>query len=625
MNLDRWDAGLERLILALVAGALSFAVLAFGGVRVQEFLVVELLVALAAGLWLVRVWLIRSHRLLWPPVCWGVLAFAGWAVWRTAEADLPYVAWGELLRILTYTTLFFVVLNNLHRQDTALFLTWCLATLATLLCFYGAWQYATADNTVWGFARAENYVRRASGSYACPNHFAGFLELLLPVALALVIAGRVKPLGRILLGYAVLAMAAGIFLTFSRGGWLAAGCGLAFVLLALARNRDYRWPALVGLLVLLVGGGALAVRTQFMQQRLRAAADLNTGERNTRINIWRAAVAMWKDHPWLGVGPAHFNERFKQYRTFWAHGEPERAHNDYLDALADWGVAGAGLAAIPWFLLAYGIVRTLRQVRRDSGDLEVRRSGRYALVLGATGGFVALGVHSLTDFNLHIPANALVTVTLMGFVAGYSRYATDDWWVSSRRPWRFALTLLVAALLAGLGWDLARRGRETLHLLQALKAPEASDARIDALKAAWAIEPRNPWTAFHLGEAHRLRSFTGAQGYQAAAEEALGWFRRAAGLHPFHPAFPLRAGMCLDWLDRHDEAAREFQTAHRLDPEGRITSFHLGWHELQKGNDAAAREWFVTATRQGWPPYEPALRYLEILDRRAREQPLPRP
>ena len=51
-----------------------------------------------------------------------------------------------------------------------------------------------------------------------------------------------------------------------------------------------------------------------------------------------------------------------------------------------------------------------------------------------------------------------------------------------------------------------------------------------------------------------------------------------------------------------------------LDPEGRITSFYMGWHQLQLGNLPAAREWFVKSVSQGWPPYQPAVDALGRLE-----------
>lgn len=134
----------------------------------------------------------------------------------------------------------------------------------------------------------------------------------------------------------------------------------------------------------------------------------------------------------------------------------------------------------------------------------------------------------------------------MSLLAGYSRYATDDWWISSRRLWRLPLTLLLLALVGGLGWDFARRGQEQLHLVRAERSRLASEEQLTELRAAFAIEPQNAWTAHDIGELFRLRAYTGAEGYTEFATEACAWFDRAARLNPFEPAFPIGAGRALD-------------------------------------------------------------------------------
>ena len=59
-----------------------------------------------------------------------------------------------------------------------------------------------------------------------------------------------------------------------------------------------------------------------------------------RRDMWSAAVQMWRDHFWWGVGPAHYDYRFREYRPETMQSRPGRAHNDYLNLLADWGTVG---------------------------------------------------------------------------------------------------------------------------------------------------------------------------------------------------------------------------------------------------------------------------------------------
>ena len=83
--------------------------------------------------------------------------------------------------------------------------------------------------------------------------------MLLPLAVAYILAGRMKPVTRILLGYAALVIAAGMVVTFSRGGWAAAAVGLLALLGILIFHRQHRLPAFL-LLVVLLGGGVIFAR-----------------------------------------------------------------------------------------------------------------------------------------------------------------------------------------------------------------------------------------------------------------------------------------------------------------------------------------------------------------------------
>ena len=82
-----------------------------------QFLVLQALTLGVMALWGVRLWVSPRPQLLWPPVCWAVLAFVIYAIIRYRQADIEYVARAELVRILIYAFLFFAILNNLHRQE----------------------------------------------------------------------------------------------------------------------------------------------------------------------------------------------------------------------------------------------------------------------------------------------------------------------------------------------------------------------------------------------------------------------------------------------------------------------------------------------------------------------------
>jgi len=92
MNREALDQWCERGILALVLAILVFGPLATGAVRPLEFLVIQGLTIIAAVLWLARFWLNPKYRLIWPPICWSLLLFVGYAIARYSQADIEYVA-----------------------------------------------------------------------------------------------------------------------------------------------------------------------------------------------------------------------------------------------------------------------------------------------------------------------------------------------------------------------------------------------------------------------------------------------------------------------------------------------------------------------------------------------------
>src|SRR5579859_3064276 len=136
MNRDAVDGWLERGILALVLAILVFGPLALGAVRELEFGIIEAMTVGVLALWTTRLWISPRPQLLWPPICWAVLAFCVYAVIRYRAADIEYVARLELLQVLVYGFLFLAILNNLYRQESVQFITFTLVFVAMAISFY---------------------------------------------------------------------------------------------------------------------------------------------------------------------------------------------------------------------------------------------------------------------------------------------------------------------------------------------------------------------------------------------------------------------------------------------------------------------------------------------------------
>lgn len=620
--LDRWC---ERGILALVIAILVVTPLAFGGrpqsavgcrldfLLLDPFFVAHWLAIAVCALWLCRIWLTPNRPFLWPPISWAVLAFVAYAIGRYWYADIEYVARQELIRILVYAFLFFAIINNLQRQDSAQIVSFTLIFLAMALSFYAIYQFLTGSSRVWHLVSGYSY--RGSGTYISPNHLSGFLEMLLPLGLAYTLVGRLKPVGKVLLGYASLVILAGITVTISRGSWASAAFSLILFFSILALRRTHRLPSFI-LLVVMIGGGVLLLpKSYFIQARFKNMFSQTGVNDDMRFSLWQPAVRIWQDHPWWGVGPDHFDYRFRQYRPDLVQARPDRVHNDFLNTLADWGAVGAALVASAWVLLVFGIRKTWSSVLSAQRDLGGKtHSNKFAFFLGASMGLVAIFVHSMVDYNMHVPANALLAVALMALLSSQIRFATDRFWAKGAL---LARAVASAALLAGiayLGWQGWRHASENASLARAALAPNFSSAKIEWLTKAFAAEPMNPETAWAVGEAFRVQSSEGGRNYQELATRAIDWFGRSIKLNPWEALGYLRYGWCLDWLGRTAESAPYFDRADQVDPNGYFTMANIGLHYVELRDYAAAKPWLERSSRLQWQDNPIAANYLNIVN-----------
>jgi len=622
MNRDVLDKYLERGILALVLAILVFAPLAMGAVDAWAFLVIQGLTIVILALWIIRVWAGPRPQLLWPPLCWAVLAFVVYAVVRYLTADIEYVARLESIQVLVYAFLFFAVVNNVYRQEFPQVISFTMIFVAAMISGYAIYQSMAHSNRVWNMVSP--YVGRASGTYISPNNLAGLLEMVLPLALAYVLTGRIKVVSRIFIAYAALMIAGGLVVTFSRGGWMAAGLAMLVLLGLLTLYRQHRIPVLVLLAVLLAGGGFFAKqylsRTLSYIERIQKPVLEGEGDLDYRREMWQAAEGMWRDHFWLGVGPAHYDYRFRLYHAERVQQRPDRAHNDYLNLLADWGTIGGIIVGGGMVLFVIGLVQTRRHVERMDALGSSALSNRFAFFFGATAGLFALAIHSFFDFNLHIPANAILGVVLLAILTSNRRFATDRHWINLRAPSKIVLTIVLAGGMGCLGWQEFRRGNETACLARA-DAPGLSLLEHAALlEKAFAAEPKNFETAYAIGEAYRMQSFEGGTNYLAEAGVAMEWYRRAKTLNRFDGYNDLRTGMCLDWTDRSAESGKYYDLADRLDPNGYFTAANIGWHYFQIGDYAAAREWLRRSAELEWNNNVIGHSYLDLVEKRLLEK-----
>lgn len=250
------------------------------------------------------------------------------------------------------------------------------------------------------------------GTYVNKNHFAGLLEMALPLAVACasaLFARRTHARAAGMLSIALLIFA-GLVCSLSKMGFAAGLAGLfAMGALAIAGKVQggRKWLAVAGLAALVLFGFIFLPSDAFIAN-YGGLTSKGPAALEGRGPIWRETLHLIAAYPVFGCGLGNYETAFLKYQTSVVDRVFTYAHNDYLQVAAELGVAGFLIAAV---LLLPVFARPFRAASQGSD-----RTTRY-LGLGCAGAIVAIGLHSLTDFNMYVPANALAMAWVCGIGA----------------------------------------------------------------------------------------------------------------------------------------------------------------------------------------------------------------
>ena len=338
----------------------------------------------------------------------------------------PYQSLRGLWIWLAVAGLFYTSFCSARTREGALRLSLGLVLLGAASGVLGVAGFFSELQSARGQA---SEALRATGSFGNPNHYAAFQSMLLlsSVGFFAWLRERAQKTSRGLrrargnegglagiAGIAILLLALGLLLSLSRSGIAFAAAGLvAFVALTRdsSQNRNSRRRSIGAFLALAlaIGGVALWIGVEPLVGRFAGLGDQWEKEA-TRIQVWQDSVPAVRDYWLTGSGLSSFRYVGARYRSFGGRIFYSWAHNDYLQLAIELGLPGLTLLA--WLGLAF--VRAARRVR---SDLEPDRSLK-ALHAGFASAVVAMALHSLTDFSLHLPANLALFAILLGAVVG---------------------------------------------------------------------------------------------------------------------------------------------------------------------------------------------------------------
>jgi O-antigen ligase len=432
---------------------LAYPVL-LGGIFHWTYLGFSLLFIVTAGLFLAfRVRRIstanaNAARALWLPgllfsaaVAWGVIQtipdivmLPMAPVWAEASAALgetvagpvslhPFATERAAIRLLgvgAVFLLFFVAAFDAARARRSLLV---ISAGISVLSAYAVMAYFVLPDFVLWYPR-EFYFGDATGTFVNRNNFAAFAGIGFILTSVMVYrAGRMTVAG----GQGARDLAAGILdlVAFPSGLWVLAW-GVNLTALALSHSRAGLLAAVAGALVALalmaqqnngdetkVRGRRVLALLVFCMLALMVFSVSGGGvldrfgqsgdSLQLRLGAYRVTVDAMAERPWVGTGLDTYGDVFRSMRTDEFPERFARAHNTYLELLLELGlVAGAALILAPVLVTVF-CFRGIAALRR-----------RRYMVAGATGCAVQMGLHSLVDFPLQIPAIATMFAALLG-------------------------------------------------------------------------------------------------------------------------------------------------------------------------------------------------------------------
>ncbi|HEY4442104.1 MAG TPA: O-antigen ligase family protein [Candidatus Elarobacter sp.] len=337
------------------------------------------------------------------PIALWLVAILATTLLSALGAEHRGAVWREASKALEYLVVFAVAVLAFGEDPDERPIWFALTTTAVVVAFSALAQYLVGAHS--GIVLGGRAFPRIAGALEGPNQLAGYLEIVIPLLLARILADR----NRVLIAPLVLCCAV-VVLTFSRLGYAGACLGVVTVLLVRRAPRRA---------VLAAGGAAAVVGLGLAFFVLRAGAPAGyysvapapyaqTHVAN-RALLWHAALGLWQRSPLVGIGAGNFE---LELGSTGLPGVMTHANSLYLQSLAETGVLGTAATVGAIVAAAFAL----------SGS-----AGRSALVAGAFAATIALGVHQIGDDLFFYPKVGALFWLVAGIAAAGAERARPAW------------------------------------------------------------------------------------------------------------------------------------------------------------------------------------------------------
>jgi len=513
--------------------------------------------------------------------------FAIYIIVRNRLSEIEYIARLQLFIVLGALLSYLVMSLVLTSPKQRRLLFTGVIVLALIQLYPALIQFTQGNGWMpldWAQRRAAQGWR-ASGFFISPNNFAGFMELAALMATSLALWGRTSWVPRMLFAYAALASAAGVMISGSRGGYLSltAGLGVIAILSLLAwgrqRERDPLGAVAVagGLLVIVSGGLFWALQSSAVSERI---AQINDPQ-NMRLLLWRSALQQFDLSPIWGTGGFSFLYFGRLFRDPLVQNDPIHVHNDYIQLLADYGSVGGVLFLC--LLIAHLRAGTegFRHLVKKAGDGDsVSYGDRLPLLIGSLAGLAAYIVHSVVDFNMQLPINAVVMAMLLGVIANPGGRPANSGVLHGRisRTLLRGCIPLIGLLLLCYGIPRIPGEYYSEKARVALRDGKPMEA-LETARKGLAVTKDNPELYYQAGDAALRLAEDGQDRDKRLHLEAVEMFAKGLALFRYDSRIALKLAMAQAAQGDYYAAVETVHYAGKLDPNSAFVPAYRGYIE----------------------------------------------
>ncbi len=327
----------------------------------------------------------------------------------TLLSDHKILAWEGFLLLLTYITAYFVTQSTIRTRKQQRILVYVIICTALFLSVFGLFKrFGLNPFGFWEYGELNYSPYWLASTYGNHNHMAGFIEMALPFVLVLFLT-RTRSLSAVfILVYLVLMLLTVQGFTLSRGGWISTIGAMFFMMMVLLFQERFKSKKLILILAgsFLVISAFIMASTPIVERIMTLTENDPAANIQGRIKAWCGTMELIKDHPGIGTGPGTYAAVFAEYQPPGLAVLYRNVHNDYLHFTADMGMLI--IPVILWILFSF--------FKTGAHNISSHSRQIWGFSLAALAAVVAILIHSISDFNLHIPSNALLFTVIAGTV-----------------------------------------------------------------------------------------------------------------------------------------------------------------------------------------------------------------